>query len=39
MKYDDSFERVFNFVFPVLMVVGFLLAIGMVVTVIHFICK
>lgn len=36
---DDSFDRIFNVVFPVLMVVGFLLAIGAVVVVIHFIRK
>lgn len=36
---DDSFDRIFNVVFPVLMVAGFLLAIGVVVTVVHFVRK
>lgn len=38
MKHD-TFDRVFNVVFPVMMVVGFLLAIGGMVAVFHFVCK
>lgn len=39
MKRDDSFDRIFNVVFPVLMVVGLLLAGGMVFVVVHFVRK
>lgn len=38
MKHD-TFDRIFNVVFPVMMVIGFLLAIGGIVAAIHFVRK
>lgn len=39
MKHNDSFDRIFNVVFPVLLIVGFLLAGGTVFVVVHFVRK
>lgn len=37
MQRPDSFDRIFNAAFPVLMVLAFALAIGAVVAAIHFV--